>query len=101
MTQPPVAVFKIPTESPQQAHGKASRARKAAAAQPKAATRTAGRVASSETRAATRGDGQGMTLARDLLLDQDTTLAEWFAPASLEAAMSANYLLVLADSSAL
>jgi hypothetical protein len=54
MTQAPAAVFKIPTESPQPARGKASRARKAAAAQPRAASRVAG----VETRAATRGDGK-------------------------------------------
>jgi hypothetical protein len=35
MTQAPAAIFKIPTESPQLAPGKASRARKAAAAQPR------------------------------------------------------------------
>ena len=58
MTQAPAAVFKIPTESPQPARGKASRARKAAAAQPRAASRVAG----VETRAATRGDGNAIEL---------------------------------------
>jgi hypothetical protein len=54
MTQAPAAIFKIPTESPQQARGTASRARKAAAAKQKAASLAAGRVAGIETRAATR-----------------------------------------------
>jgi hypothetical protein len=50
MTQAPAAVFKIPTESPQPSRGAVSRARKAAAAKPKPASRVAG----IETRAATR-----------------------------------------------
>jgi hypothetical protein len=58
MTQAPAAVFKIPTESPQPAHRKASRARKTAAAQPKAA----GRVAGIETRVAIRGEGEVIEL---------------------------------------
>ncbi len=58
MTQASAAVFKIPTESPQPARGKASRARKAAAAQPRAASRVAG----AGTRAATRGDGNVIEL---------------------------------------
>jgi hypothetical protein len=62
MTQASAAIFKIPTESPQPARGTASRARKAAAAQPKAGRRAAGRVAGVETRAATRGDGEVIEL---------------------------------------
>ena len=58
MTQAPAAIVKIPTESPQPARGKASRARKTAAAQPRAASRVAG----IETRAATRGDGEVVEL---------------------------------------
>jgi hypothetical protein len=58
MTQAPAAVFKIPTESPQPSRGRASRTRKAAAAQPRAASR----VAFIETRAATRGDGEVIEL---------------------------------------
>ncbi len=58
MTQAPAAVFEIPTKSPQSARGRASRARKAAAAMPKAASRVAG----AETRAATRGDGDVVEL---------------------------------------
>ena len=59
MTQAPAAIFKIPTESPQPARGKAaSRALKLAAAAPKAARRVAG----VETRAATRGDGEVIEL---------------------------------------
>ena len=58
MTQAPAAVFTIPAESPQLPRGKASRARKAAAPQPKAVSQTAGRASASETRAATRGDGK-------------------------------------------
>jgi hypothetical protein len=53
------AIFKIPTESPQPARGKAaSRALNLVAAQPKAARRVAG----IETRAATRGDGEVIEL---------------------------------------
>jgi hypothetical protein len=48
MTQAPAAIFKIPSESPQPSRGAVSRARKAAAALPKAARRVAG----VETRAA-------------------------------------------------
>jgi hypothetical protein len=62
MTQALAAVFKIPTESPQLARGMADRARKAAAAQRQAASRTAGQVAGSGTRAATRGDGEVIEL---------------------------------------
>lgn len=58
MTQAAAAVFKIPTKSPQAPRAKASRARKAAAAQPKAASWVAG----VETRAATRGDGEVIEL---------------------------------------
>jgi hypothetical protein len=58
MTQALAAIFKIPTESPQPPRGKASRATKTAAAQPKAASRVAG----IETRAATRGDGEVIEL---------------------------------------
>jgi integrase len=58
MTQAPASIFKIPTKSPQPARGRASRARKAAAAVPKAASRVAG----VETRAATRGDGDVIEL---------------------------------------
>jgi hypothetical protein len=58
MTQAAAAIFKIPTESPQPARGRASRARKAAAAQPRATTQAAGR----ETRAATGGDGEVIEL---------------------------------------
>ncbi len=62
MTQAPAVIFKIPTESPQPARGRASRAVKAAAARPKAARRPAGRVTGIETRAATRGDGKVIEL---------------------------------------
>jgi hypothetical protein len=58
MTLAPAAVFKIPTESPQPSRGAVSRARKAAAAKPKPASRVAG----VETRAATRGDGEVIEL---------------------------------------
>jgi hypothetical protein len=58
MTQATAAIFKIPTESPQPARGRASRVRKAAVAQPRAASRVAG----IETRAATRGDGEVIEL---------------------------------------
>jgi hypothetical protein len=58
MAHAPASVFKIPTKSPQPARGRASRARKAAAAMPKAASRVAG----VETRAATRGEGQVIEL---------------------------------------
>ena len=58
MTQAPAAIFKIPTESPQLARGKANRALKAVAAPPKAGSRVAG----VETRAATRGDGEVIEL---------------------------------------
>ena len=61
MTQAPAAGFKIPTESPQPARGAVSRARKTAAARPKASL-AAGRVAGVETRAATRGDGEVIEL---------------------------------------
>jgi hypothetical protein len=54
MTQAPAPIFKIPTESPQPARGRASRALKLAVAPPRAARRVAG----TETRAATRGDGE-------------------------------------------
>lgn len=54
MTQAPAVIFKIPTESPQFARGAVSRARKAATARPKAASRVTG----VETREATRGDGE-------------------------------------------
>jgi hypothetical protein len=60
MTQAPVAVFKIPTESPQQARGKAGRARKAAAAHPKAATGAGRQV----PRGARRAYGQPRGLQR-------------------------------------
>lgn len=53
MARAPAAIFKIPTKSPQPARGRASRGRKAAAAQPKVPSRVLG----IETRAATRGDG--------------------------------------------
>lgn len=63
MTQVPAALFKIPTESPQQARGKPSyAARKARVTQPKAMGLAAGRVVRSETRAATRGDGEVIEL---------------------------------------
>jgi hypothetical protein len=58
MTQAPASVFKIPTESPQPARGRASRARKSAAAQPRAASR----VAVVETRAGSRGSGEVIEL---------------------------------------
>jgi hypothetical protein len=58
MTQAPAAIFKILKESPQPARGKASRACKAAAARPKAASRVAG----IETRAVTGGDGEVIEL---------------------------------------
>jgi hypothetical protein len=58
MTLAPAAIFKIPTESPQLARAAASRARKAAATMPKAASR----VAVIETHAATRGDGEVIEL---------------------------------------
>jgi integrase len=58
MTQAPASIFKIPTESPQPSRGRASRALKLAAAQPRAASRVAGM----ETRAATRGDGEVIEL---------------------------------------
>src|ERR1700750_2502556 len=58
MTQASAAVFKIPAESPQPVRGAVSRARKAAAAKPKPASRVAG----VETRAATRGDGEVIEL---------------------------------------
>jgi hypothetical protein len=61
MTQAPAAIFKIPTESPQQSRGAVSRARKAAA-KPKAAGLAAGRVVRIETRAATGGDGEVIEL---------------------------------------
>jgi hypothetical protein len=53
MAQAP-AIFKIPTQSPQPARGRASRALKLAVARPRAASRVAG----IETRAATRGHGE-------------------------------------------
>jgi integrase len=62
MTQAPAAIFKIPTKSPQPARGRASRARKTAAAQLQAAGRTTVRVTVSETRAATRGGGEVIEL---------------------------------------
>jgi len=58
MTQAPAAIFKIPTESPQPARGRASRARRAPAPQPKAPSR----VLRIETRAATRGEGDVIEL---------------------------------------
>ena len=58
MTQAPAAIFKIPTESPQLVRGARSRARKATAAQPLAASPVAG----IETRAATRGVGEVIEL---------------------------------------
>jgi hypothetical protein len=58
MAQAPAAIFKIPRESPQPPRGRAKRALKLAAAQPKAASRVAG----IETRAATRGDGEVIEL---------------------------------------
>ena len=61
MTQAPASIFKIPTKSPQPARV-SSRARKAAAARPKATGLAAGRVAGVETRAATRGDGEVIEL---------------------------------------
>jgi hypothetical protein len=62
MTQATASVFKIPTESPQLARGRAGRARKAAAAPLAAVGQAAGRVAVSETRAASRGDGEVIEL---------------------------------------
>jgi len=64
MTQAPVAIFKIPTESPQPVRSSAKRARKAAAAKPKPAglVAAAGRVAGAGTRVATRGDGEVIEL---------------------------------------
>jgi len=62
MTQAPAAIFKIPTESPQLVRAKAGRARKAAAVKPKSVRLAAGRVASIETRPATRGDGEVIEL---------------------------------------
>ena len=62
MAQSPAAIFKIPAESAQPACGRASRAHKLAAAQPKAA----GRVAGIETRTATRGDGEVIELDRGI-----------------------------------
>jgi hypothetical protein len=64
MTQAAAAVFKIPTESPQPPRGKASRARKAAAAKPKAASWVAG----VETRAATRSDGEVIELESGIIV---------------------------------
>jgi hypothetical protein len=61
MTQVPAAIFEIPTKSPQQACGKPGHARKAAVARPKV-VRLAGRADGSETRAATRGDGEVIEL---------------------------------------
>jgi hypothetical protein len=61
MTQAPASIFKMPTKSPQPARV-SSRARKAAAARPKATGLAAGRVAGVETRAATRGDGEVIEL---------------------------------------
>ena len=58
MTQAPAAIFKIPTESLQPSRGKPSRARRAPAPQPKAASWVVG----IETRAATRGDGEVIEL---------------------------------------
>jgi hypothetical protein len=58
MAQEPAVIFKLPTESPQPPRGRASRPRKAVAAPPRAASR----VASIETRAATRGDGEVIEL---------------------------------------
>jgi hypothetical protein len=58
MAQVSASIFKIPTESPQPIRGAASRARKAAAAKPKAASLVASRVVGVETRSATRGDGE-------------------------------------------
>src|SRR6185312_4803685 len=62
MTPAPAAVFKIPAESPQPFRGPAGRARKAAAAKPKAAGSAASRVAGAGPRAATRGDGEAIEL---------------------------------------
>jgi hypothetical protein len=58
MAQATAAIFKIPTESPQPARDRTSRALKAAAARPRAASRVTG----IETRAATRGDGEVIQL---------------------------------------
>jgi hypothetical protein len=58
MTQAPASIFKIPTESPQPARGRPSRALKLTVALPKAASRVAG----IETRAAMRGDGKVIEL---------------------------------------
>jgi hypothetical protein len=58
MTQAPASIFKIPTESPQPARGRPSRALKLTVALPKAASRVAG----IETRAAMRGDGEVIEL---------------------------------------
>jgi hypothetical protein len=58
MAQAPASIFKIPTESPQPARGRASRARKAVTAP----SRAASRVARIETRAATRDDGEVIEL---------------------------------------
>ncbi|HET6190572.1 MAG TPA: tyrosine-type recombinase/integrase [Trebonia sp.] len=62
MTQAPVSIFKILTESPQPARGPVGRARKAAVAKPKATGLAAGRILGVETRAATRGDGEVIEL---------------------------------------
>jgi integrase len=58
MAQATAAIFKIPTESPQPDRARTSRALKAAAARPRAASRVTG----IETRAATRGDGEVIEL---------------------------------------
>jgi hypothetical protein len=58
MTQAAATVFKIPTQSPQPARARPGRARKAPAAQ----SRAASRVARAEIRAATRGDGEVIEL---------------------------------------
>jgi hypothetical protein len=58
MARAPAAIFKIPTESPQPALDRASRARNAVTSPPRAASRVAG----IETRAATRGDAEVIEL---------------------------------------
>ena len=59
VTQAPAAIFKIPTESPQLGRGPVHRR---PARQPKSARPAAGKVVVSETRKATRGDGEVIEL---------------------------------------
>ena len=61
MTQAPASIFKIPTESPQLARGPASRARKATAAKPKAASLAASRVVG--------GSGRALPAGQELVQD--------------------------------